>query len=246
MIDLHFVRTPNGQKVSILLEELELPHQVIAYDMLKGEHLTPAFRRINPNCRLPAIVDHEPAGGGEPLALGESGAILIYLAEKAGRLIPADPRRRAQCLQWLMWQMSGLGPMHGQAHHFVRYCTEPPPYARERYMNEARRLLQVLDNRLGEAEYLAGEYSIADIACWPWVRAARAIEIELAEYPNARRWYKQVDARPAVKKGGELKISDASLAGRPRLTEEQWSNLFGANMLGAVSSRAEAETGSTG
>jgi len=234
MIDLHFVRTPNGQKVSILLEELALPHRVISYDMLKGEHLTPAFRRINPNCRLPAIVDHEPVGGGAPFALAESGAILIYLAEKAGRLIPVDPKRRALCLQWLMWQMSGLGPMHGQAHHFVRYCPEPPPYARDRYMNEARRLLDVMNQRLAEVEYLAGEYSIADIACWPWIRAARAIELEIAAYPNVKRWYKAIDARNAVKKGGELKISDASLAGKPRLTPEQWSNLFGANMLGAV------------
>jgi GST-like protein len=234
VIDLHFVRTPNGQKVSILLEELGLPYRAIPYDMLKGEHLTPEFRRINPNCRLPAIVDHEPAGGGEPLALFESGAILIYLADKAGRFIPAEPRARAVALQWLMWQMSGLGPMHGQAHHFVRYCVEPVPYALNRYLNEARRLLQVLDRRLGEAEYLAGEYSIADIACWPWVRAARAIDIDIAGYANVKRWYKQIDAREAVRRGGELKISDASLAGKPRLSPEQWSNLFGDNMLNAV------------
>lgn len=234
MIDLHFVRTPNGHKVSILLEELDLPYQCRTYDMLKGEHLTPEFRAINANCRLPAIVDHDPPGGGAPLKLAESGAILVYLAEKAGRLLSTDPRQRAQTLQWLMWQMSGLGPMHGQAHHFVRYCPEPLPYALNRYLKEARRLLDVLDHQLGQSEYLVQDYSIADIACWPWVRAARAIEIELADYPNVKRWFKAIDARPAVKKGAELSIKDASLAGKPRLNAEQWSNLFGDNMLKAV------------
>jgi len=234
MIDLHFVRTPNGHKVSIMLEELGVPYRSQLYDMLKGEHLTAAFRAINPNCRLPAIVDHEPAGGGPPLPVFESGAILIYLAEKYGRLLPTDVRRRSIALQWLMWQMSGLGPMHGQAHHFVRYCPEPVDYAVQRYRNEAQRLLHVLDRRLTQVEYLAEDYSIADIACWPWIRAARAIEIDIAAFPAIRRWYKAIDARDAVRRGAELKASDASLAGRPRLNEEQWSNLFGTRMLGAV------------
>lgn len=234
MIDLHFVRTPNGHKASIMLEELGVPYQSRVYDMLKGEHLTAEFRAINPNCRLPVIVDTQPDGGGAPLPVFESGAILIYLAEKHGRLLPSDARRRSVALQWLMWQMSGLGPMHGQAHHFVRYCPTPIEYPLQRYRNEAVRLLHVLEHRLAEAEYLADEYSIADIACWPWIRAARAIELDITQFPSIKRWYKAIDARDAVKRGAELKITDASLAGKPRLNDEQWSNLFGANMLGAV------------
>ena len=165
MIDLHFVPTPNGHKISIMLLETGLEHRLIHYRIQDGDHLTPEFRRISPISRVPAIVDHDPIGGGDPYPVFETGAILIYLAEKTGRFLPADPRGRHLAIQWLMWQMAGLGPMHGQAHHFIRYCPEPQDYALTRYRNEALRLLRVMNRRLGEADYLAGEYSIADIAC---------------------------------------------------------------------------------
>jgi GSH-dependent disulfide-bond oxidoreductase len=234
MIDVHFVPTPNGHKVTIMLEEVGLPYRLIPYDMLKGEHLTPAFRQVNPNGRLPAIVDHEPTGGGEPFAVFESGAILVYLGEKAGGAFLGDgPRARSLVQQWLMWQMAGLGPMHGQAHHFVRYAPDGQPYAVERYMNEARRLLAVLERRLGEAAHLAGDYSVADMAAWPWVRASYAIGLDLAAYPNISRWFAAIDQRPAVVRASEMKNAPNLSRRRPDLTPEQWSNLFGENMLKA-------------
>lgn len=232
MIDVHFVPTPNGHKVSIMLAETGLPHRLIPYDMLEGDHLKPAYRQINPNHRLPAILDHDPIGGGAPFAVMESGAILLYLSEKAGgAFVPADPRSRSLCLQWLMWQMSGLGPSHGQAHHFIRYAPEGQDYGVQRYTNEARRLLAVLDRRLDEAEYLAGEYSVADMAAWPWIRATRAIALDLTPYANIVRWFDAVGARPAVMRGTEVKNAPNLASMRPTLTPEQWSNLFGENML---------------
>jgi GST-like protein len=242
VIELHHVGTPNGHKVTIALEELGLPYRVIAYDLLKGEHFTPQFRRINPNHKLPAIVDHEPPFGGEPFAVFETGAILIYLAEKAGRLLPADPRRRSVALQWLMWQMAGLGPMHGQAHHFVRYAPEGQEYGLQRYTKEARRLLHVLEGRLAEASYLAEEYSIADIACWPWVRASRLIDVNLTDFPAVKRWWDTIAQRPAILAGtgsGELASPPSYGKQRMVLSPEEWSNLFGERMLKA------AEVGTT-
>ncbi|MCR5881147.1 glutathione S-transferase family protein [Phenylobacterium sp. J367] len=232
MIDVHFVPTPNGRKVTIMLEEVGLPYRVIPYNMLEGEHLTPEFRRINPNGRLPAIVDHEPIGDGAPFAVMESGAILLYLSEKAGgALVPPDPRGRSEAVQWLMWQMAGLGPMHGQAHHFIRYAPEGQDYGVARYGNEARRLLSVLEARLSETEYLAGDYSVADIAAWPWVGATYAIGFELDPYPATRRWMASIAERPAVKRATEAKNAANLQSRRPVLTPEQWSNLFGENML---------------
>lgn len=236
MIDLHHVGTPNGHKVTIALEEMGLPYRVIAYDLMKGEHFTPEFRRINPNNKLPAIVDHDPADGKGSFAVFETGAILIYLAEKSGQLLPADPRRRSVALQWLMWQMAGLGPMHGQAHHFVRYAPEGQAYAVERYLKEARRLLHVLEYRLAEADYLAGEYSIADIACWPWVRATSMIDIDLDEFPATRKWWDRINERPAILAAtGSQGLATPPGYGQKRaqLTPEQWSNLFGDCMLAA-------------
>jgi GST-like protein len=240
LIDLHHVGTPNGHKVTIALEELGLPYRVIPYDLLKGEHFTADFRRINPNNKLPALVDHEPPFGGAPFAVFETGAILIYVAEKAGRLLPADGRRRSLALQWLMWQMAGLGPMHGQAHHFVRYAPEDQVYGVQRYTKEARRLLHVMERRLGEAEYLAEEYSIADIACWPWVRASRLIRVDLAEFPAIKSWWDKIALRPAViaGTGGEgLAVPATYGAQRMKLSPEQWSNLFGERMLAAAEAR---------
>ncbi len=236
MIDLHFVSTPNGHKVSIMMAETGLEHRVIPYNLLTGEHLSDTLAAINPNRRLPAIVDHDPIGGGEPLALFESGAILLYLAEKTGRFLPESPRLKHTAQQWLMWQMAGLGPQHGQAHHFVRYCPDPPEYALNRYVREARRLLDVLELRLREVEYLAEEYSIADMACWPWIRAARAIDIDIGEWPAIKAWYGAIAERPAVKAGAAVPENDPAAGRIMRLNPDQWSALFGERMLNAVRS----------
>jgi GST-like protein len=193
--------TPNGHKVHIALEELGLAYRVIAVDIGAGEQFRPEFLAITPNHRIPAIVDPE-GPDGQPLRLFESGAILIYLAEKAGRLIPADPAARYACLQWLMFQMGGVGPMFGQFGHFNVYAREKLPYAIERYGNEVRRLHGVLEKRLAAAEYLAGDaYSIADIATFPWVRMPERRGIDFADFPNVRRWHDAIAARPAVQRG---------------------------------------------
>ena len=234
MIDLHFVPTPNGHKLSIMLLETGLAHRRIDMSLLDGDHLTPAFRAINPNARAPAIVDHDPLGGGAPYPMFESGAILIYLADKSGQLLGTEPRARHLALQWLMWQVAGLGPMHGQAHHFVRYAPDPPPYAVARYIAEAQRLLGVMDRRLAEAPYLAGDYSIADIACWSWVRAARAIAIRLEEYPHLLAWFDRVGARPAVIEGARVPEGNHQLRTqvvKMQLTPGQWSNMFGEDRM---------------
>jgi GST-like protein len=236
MIDLHTVATPNGHKVSIMLEEVGLPYTVIPYDIFAGDQFKPDLLKLNPNNKLPVILDHDPLGGGEPFAVFESGAILAYLAEKTGRFWPSEPRRRHTVLQWLMFQMAGLGPMHGQAHHFVRYAPERMPYALDRYLNEARRLCRVMDRRLAEVAYLAEDYSIADIAAWPWIRGLRLIEIPLADYPSLERWYRTIEARPAVQRGGSVindSIKTRPAAAKVMLDEAQWSNLFGARQHAA-------------
>jgi GSH-dependent disulfide-bond oxidoreductase len=200
MIELYTWTTPNGRKVSIMLEETGLPYNVHPVDISKGEQFRPDFVAINPNSKIPAIIDSDGPGGA-PLAVFESGAILIYLAEKTGKLLPRDPVARMAALQWLMFQMGGVGPMFGQAHHFLRAAPEPVPYGIERYTKETRRLYGVLDRRLGEAAYLAGEYSIADIATFPWVARHEWHKVELAEFPNVARWYAAIGARPAVARG---------------------------------------------
>jgi GST-like protein len=200
MIELHTWSTPNGRKVSIMLEEVGLPYSVHPVNIGKDEQFRPEFLAISPNNKIPAIVD--PDGpGGKRFALFESGAILIYLGEKTGGFIPKDPATRYTALQWLMFQMGGLGPMLGQTHHFLRAAPEEVPYAIKRYKDETRRLYGVLDKRLGEAEHLAGEYSIADIASYPWVARHEWHQIELADFPNVRRWYDAIGARPAVERG---------------------------------------------
>lgn len=219
-----------------MLEEVGLAYRVIHYDIMKGEHFTPAYRAINPNCKLPAITDHAPTDGGGPFSVFETGAILIYLAEKSGQLLSADLRRRSETLQWLVWQVAGLGPMHGQAHHFVRYAPEGEAYGIKRYTNEARRLLSVMEFRLRQEEYLARDYSIADIACWPFVNIADKINIDIAEFPQLHRWHGAIKARPAVIQtvtNPETAMPSAYLHKRMQLTAEQWSLAFGEKMLAA-------------
>jgi GST-like protein len=200
VIDLYTWSTPNGRKVSIMLEECALPYRVHPVNIGKGEQFTPEFLALNPNNRIPAIVDSE-GPDVKPLPLFESGAILIYLAEKTGKLMPRDPRTRYVALQWLMFQMGGIGPMFGQAHHFLRSAKEQVPYAIKRYSDETRRLYGVLQKRLSEAEYLADEYSIADIATFPWVARFEWHKVDLADFPAVKRWFDRIHARPAVAQG---------------------------------------------
>jgi GST-like protein len=205
MIHLYTWKTSNGRKASIMLEELGVPYEVHPIDINAGAQFDPEFLKISPNNRIPAIVD--PNGpGGHPLAVFESGAILIYLAEKyESPLLPTDPRARITVIQWLMWQMGGVGPMFGQTHHFNRSAPEDVPYAKKRYMDETRRLYGVMDRRLAEAEYLGGhDYSIADIATFPWTVRFEWQGIDLADFPNVKRWFDAIAERPAVKKGLEV------------------------------------------
>ena len=204
MIDLYTWPTPNGHKVHIMLEETGLDYQVHAIDIGAGDQFDPDFLKISPNNKMPAIVDRE-GPGGEPISLFESGAILIYLAEKTGKFLPEEPRARYATLQWLMFQMGGVGPMLGQAHHFLQYATEDLPYAKKRYAGEANRLYGVIDKRLGESPYIAGEdYTIADMAIWPWVRNPQRQGVEAADYPNYQRWHARIGERPAVQRGVEV------------------------------------------
>lgn len=201
MIDLYYWPTPNGHKPRLLLEETGLPYRMIEVDIGAGGQFEPAFLRISPNNRIPAIVDHEPADGGAPVSLFESGAILLYLAEKTGRFIPPDIRGRAEVLQWLFWQVGGLGPMAGQNGHFSVYAPEKLPYAIERYVRETTRLYGVLDRRLADREHVAGEeYSIADMAIYPWIVPHEAHGQDLAAFPNLARWFARVGARPATQR----------------------------------------------
>jgi GSH-dependent disulfide-bond oxidoreductase len=203
MIELYTWATPNGRKVSIMLEEIALPYETIKVDITKGDQFKPEYLAVNPNGKIPAIVDREGPDGGR-LAVWESGAILIYLAEKTGKLLPGDPVQRMATIEWLMFQMSGVGPMLGQAHHFRRFAPERIPYAIERYEKEAARLYGVLDRRLGDSEYLAGAYSIADISTFPWIARHDWQGIALDAFPNVKRWFAAISARPAVQRGMQV------------------------------------------
>lgn len=198
MIDLFYWPTPNGKKISIALEEMELPYRVVPVNISRGDQFKPDFLRISPNNRMPAITDDDPPGGGEPISVFESGAILLYLGDKTGRFLPKDVRGRAAVTEWLMWQMGGLGPMAGQFYHFTNYAPEKVPYAIDRYTREVDRLMGVLDRRLAERPYLAGEYSIADMASYPWIPVKL-----LSSFDHVRDWHERVSARPAVKRGME-------------------------------------------
>jgi GST-like protein len=200
VIDLYTWTTPNGRKVSVMLEECGLAYRVHPIDITKNHQFTSHYLALNPNGKIPTIVDQEGPGGG-PFTVFESGAILIYLAEKTSKFLPTDARRRSVALQWLMFQMGGVGPMFGQTHHFLRAAPEKVPYAITRYMKETRRLYGVLDVRLARSEYLAGEYSIADIATYPWVARYEWHQVALADFPNVQRWFTAIGDRPAVQRG---------------------------------------------
>jgi GSH-dependent disulfide-bond oxidoreductase len=224
MIDLHYAPTPNGWKISIMLEELGLPYNLIPVNIRAGDQFKPEFLAISPNNRIPAIVDRAPADGGGPFSVFETGAILIYLADKTGRFLPAETRVRSVVLQWLMWQMSGLGPMLGQHGHFALYAQDKIPYAIQRYRDEAERLYRVLDTQLGKTGgYVAGDdYSIADIACFPWTMTHKAQGFTLDDYPNIKRWYALVRARPKVQAG----LAIGKFVKEP-FDEEARRNMFG-------------------
>ncbi len=224
MIDLYTWPTPNGHKIHIMLEETGLEYTVHPVNIQQGDQFKPEFLKISPNNKMPAIVDQD-GPGGRPFDLFESGAILMYLAEKTGRLMPAEIRARYGVIKWLMFQMGAIGPMLGQAHHFLGYAPEKIPYAMDRYRNEANRLYNVLDHRLGESEYLAGDdYSIADIAVWPWTRRPERQGVERDDYPNFKRWFDAIEARPAVQRGVQV-LAEHQRSGP--LTEEARRNMFG-------------------
>jgi GST-like protein len=224
MIDLYYWPTPNGHKITIALEEMGLEYSLKKIDIGKGDQFDPAFLAFSPNNRMPAIIDHDVKG--KPQTVFESGAILIYLAEKTGQLIPKDPRDRISTIEWLMWQMGGLGPMLGQAHHFTQYAPEPIDYAIERYSNEANRLYGVMERQLANNEWLAGsEYTIADIAAFPWTRTYDRQGVNIDEYPHVRDWQAKIFSRPAVEKG--MKAGSEWSENLKNLDESEWKKLFG-------------------
>ncbi|MEI7970826.1 MAG: glutathione binding-like protein [Betaproteobacteria bacterium] len=224
MIDLYYWTTPNGHKITIFLEETGLAYRLKPVHIGRGEQFDPAFLAISPNNRIPALVDHDPGDGGEPVSVFESGAMLVYLAAKTGRFLPRDTRAWVDVLQWLMWQMAGLGPMAGQNHHFVQYAPERIPYAMERYVKETARLYGVLNKRLADREFVGGEYSIADMACYPWIVPHTRQQQNLDDFPNLRRWYETIRARPAVVRAYEI---GATINSKPTVDDEAKRILFG-------------------
>ncbi|MFJ2337746.1 glutathione binding-like protein [Pseudomonas protegens] len=205
MIDLYYWTTPNGHKISLFLEEAGLPYTLYPVNIGLGEQFKPEFLKIAPNNRIPAIVDHQPTDGGQPLSLFESGAILLYLAEKTGQFLPQDLRGRQEALQWLFWQMGGLGPMAGQNHHFSQFAPEKIPYAIKRYVDETARLYGVLDRRLADRKFVAGsDYSIADMAIYPWIASYKKQSQKLEDFPNLQRWFNSIQARPATERAYAL------------------------------------------
>jgi GST-like protein len=226
MIELHYWPTPNGHKITLFLEEAGLPYTIKPVNIGKGEQFEPAFLQISPNNRMPAIVDTEPADGGDPISVFESGAILQYLAEKTGRFLPMDPRGRTTVMEWLFWQVGGLGPMLGQNHHFNRYAAEKIPYAIDRYVRETRRLYGVLDKRLEGRDFIAGgEYSIADMAAYPWIVPYENQGMKLEDFPNLKRWFEHIRGREATRRA--YAIAD-TVQGRTdlRTDEEARRHLF--------------------
>lgn len=224
MIDLYYWPTPNGHKVTIFLEETGLDYRIVPVNIGAGDQFKPEFLRIAPNNRMPAIVDTQPTDDGEPVSVFESGAILLYLAEKTGRFLPADLRERQTVLEWLFWQMGGLGPMAGQNHHFSQYAPEKISYAIDRYVKETNRLYGVLDRRLNGREYLAGDYSIADMACYPWIVPYQRQQQRLEDFAHLKSWFERMAARPAVIRAYQ---KGEPLMGQPTINEESRKILFG-------------------
>lgn len=225
MIDLHYWPTPNGHKITMFLEEADLDYRIVPVDIGKGEQFRPEFLAISPNNRMPAIVDHAPEDGGEPVAVFESGAILVYLAEKTGRFLPTDLRGRKATLEWLFWQVGGLGPMAGQNHHFVQYAPEPIPYAVDRYVAETNRLYGVLNRRLQGRAFIGGDdYGIADMACYPWVVPWKRQRQELDQFPDLRRWFDAIRSRPGTVRAY---AKGEPWATRPVVNAESRAILFG-------------------
>jgi GSH-dependent disulfide-bond oxidoreductase len=231
MIDVYFWPTPNGYKVTVMCEEVGLKYNIVPVNIGKGDQFKPEFLKFSPNNKMPAIIDHDGPGGA-PIAIFESGAILMYLAEKTGKLMPSDTRGKYNVIQWLMFQMGTVGPMLGQAHHFRRYAPEKLEYAINRYTNEAKRIYNVIDRRLAEAPFLAGEYSIADIATYPWLVPHSMQGQNLDDYPNLKRWYEEQRARPAVQRGfaamaEEVAKMRAAAQNQAPQDKDSWNNLFG-------------------
>jgi GST-like protein len=225
VIELYYWPTPNGHKVTMLLEEVGVPYEIKPVDISAGDQFKPDFLKISPNNRMPAIVDHAPADGGAPIAVFESGAILLYLAEKTGRFLPADLRRRTNVLEWLFWQVGGLGPMAGQNHHFAQYAPEQIRYAVDRYVKETNRLYGVLDHRLEGRAFIAGaDYSIADMAAYPWIVPHKRQGQNLDDFPNVKRWFETIRSRPATIRAYE---KGKPWMSRPAVTEEGKKILFG-------------------
>jgi GSH-dependent disulfide-bond oxidoreductase len=224
MIDLYYWTTPNGHKITIFLEEAAVPYRIVPVNISKGEQFKPDFLKISPNNRMPAIVDLEPVVAGAPVSVFESGAILLYLAEKTGKFLPKDLRGRVEVLQWLFWQMGGLGPMAGQNHHFSHYAPEKIPYAIERYVKETNRLYGVLDKRLSDRPFIAGAYSIADMATYPWVVPYERQGQKLEDFPHLKRWFEAIAERPAVKRAY---ARAKEINTQPTVSEEAKKILFG-------------------
>lgn len=224
MIELYYWTTPNGHKITIFLEEAGLPYRVVPVNISTGEQFKPDFLKISPNNRMPAMVDHDPAGGGSPVSVFESGAILVYLAEKTGKFMPQDLRGRVDVMQWLFWQMGGLGPMAGQNHHFSAYAPEKIPYAIERYQKETNRLYGVLNKRLADRSFVAGAYSIADMAAYPWIVPYERQGQNLEDFPNLKRWFETIRARPAVQRAYERA---KEINTQPTVSEASKKVLFG-------------------
>jgi GST-like protein len=224
MIDLYYWPTPNGHKVTLFLEETAMPYTIVPVNIGTGEQFRPEFLGISPNNRIPAIVDHSPRERGAPISVFESGAILLYLADKSERFIPNESRGRVEVLQWLFWQVGGLGPMLGQNHHFSRYAPEKIPYAVDRYVNETNRLYGVLNKRLADRPYVAGAYSIADMACYPWIVPYERQGQKLEDFPHLKRWFEAIRARPATVRAYER---GASISTSTAMTEEAKKILFG-------------------
>jgi GSH-dependent disulfide-bond oxidoreductase len=239
MIDLYYWTTPNGHKITIFLEEASVPYKIFPVNIGKGEQFKAEFLAVSPNNRIPALVDHAPAGGGKPIAVFESGAMLLYLAEKTGKFLSHDPRARTDTIQWLFWQMGNLGPMSGQNNHFSNYAVEKLTYAMDRYRNEVNRLYGVLDRRLADRPFMAGEYSIADMATYPWVALHERQHQKIDDFPNVKRWLDTIKARPAVVRAYEKAKEVNPNAGGIRTPEER-AILFGQTAASVAKAAAQA------